>query len=207
VVLIGQYIAAGVVLVGVSPVIAVLIVIVLVTMMAAGVRRRQNPAAGDALLDGFAAENGMLVERLVSDPDTPGRLFRSGSDRLTVIRLRRSQPRLVEVGRFVATASSYDGERRIDCGYVVVQSRDAAARWAEARETIASDPSSTDNLPSGAMVPFVERLPRLEGEGLPGQLYVDTDGEFVIVYSPRPFELEVAATWRALAEAVRRVDG
>ncbi len=185
------------------PIVGALLLAFVVYSVVVGLKRRHRSAEETIRLDLLAADNGLEIERDIADPDTPGALFREGANRLTVVRLRRRSPRFIEVGRYRATASALDGGRSIDMGDLLVHDAEAARRWASARDAdaVASDPSAP---PRGGLR-AVSLLPALSVEGLPHPLRVDVRGDFVVVYSPDPFPLDVAATWPALAEAVRRV--
>lgn len=210
----GAYTATAVVLVVVCvylvgadlellPIVGVLILAFVVYSVVVGVRRRRRGAEEAVRLDLLAADNGLEVERDIVDPDTPGTLFREGADRVTVVRLRRRSPRFVEVGRYRATASALDGGGLIEMGYLLVHDADAARRRRAERgpATGAADAS----VPPRGGLRALSALPALSIEGLPHPLHVDVEDDFVLLYSAGPFALEVAATWPALAEAVRRV--
>lgn len=211
---VGSYAATAVVLVVVCvylvgadlellPIVGALILAFVVYSVVVGLKRRRRSVEDGFRLDLLAAENGLEIERDVTDPDTPGVLFREGTGRITVVRLRRRSPLFLEVGRFRATASALDGGGSIDVGYLLVHDPDSAKRWGSS--VAVGMTAATSPAPPGGGVRALSALPALSVEGLPHPLHVEAEGEFVLVYSPQPFALERAATWPALAEAVRRV--
>jgi hypothetical protein len=167
-----------------------------------GVRRHRRTSVEGYRLDLLASENELELARDVVDPDTPGSLFRVGSGRRLALRLRQTHPLFVEVGRYCATASPLDGGGAIDIGYLLVHDAEAARRWAANGEVVA--PPSAPAPPTDGLREL-SALPTVVVEGLPAPLRVETDGDFVILYSPEPFALGLATTWRALAEAVLHV--
>jgi hypothetical protein len=216
---VGTYAATAVVLVVVCvylvgadlellPIVGALLVAFVVYAVVVGLKRRRRSVDEGFRLDLLAAENGLEIERDVVEPDTPGALFREGTGRLTVVRLRRRSPGFVEVGRYRATASVLDGGGAVDMGYLLVHDPDSARRWAAARVPVATaNGAPVAPAPPHGGLRALSSLPTLAVDGVPHPLHVEGEGEFVLVYSPHPFRLELAATWLALAEVVRRVCG